>query len=341
MEEWNLFYHAQEHSDHVPLLTEPGSSSRPIPGTSLRETLELVAVIDGAPDSICVEAHENTMGFDTSHLHMTLRWPGGAREIVAQEATLAELCAIVGFSAIHLHGAAPPGFDFPPDHPQFEEVRRAAAALALTRVTPTSADVLSSLEAAAVSVDTAFSAAVRRAEAKAAALQRRSPSAPPSEADRAAALHQRLEQYFTSIVGKPKSSSRIARLTAKYACREETLCAALERKYGIPVPAPESVDRRAAAREMLCREVALDQCSICVSFLYDAEARDAVDAEMTANEKVVRLPSCGHTYHLACLRPWLARASTCPSCRGSIAAVGVGATAAAAAAGELPAVFQV
>jgi hypothetical protein len=63
------------------------------------------------------------------------------------------------------------------------------------------------------------------------------------------------------------------------------------------------------------------------------------DALHAASGDILRLP-CSHLFHGACMRPWLARSRTCPTCRYSLrltSAAPVGEASAAAAAAAEPA----
>lgn len=61
-----------------------------------------------------------------------------------------------------------------------------------------------------------------------------------------------------------------------------------------------------------------DECPVC-------------QARLKAGERAIALQQCGHAFHLACLRPWLTRASaTCPLCRAEVATPSAAAIAAAA-----------
>ena len=62
-----------------------------------------------------------------------------------------------------------------------------------------------------------------------------------------------------------------------------------------------------------------DECPVC-------------QARLKAGERAIALQQCGHAFHLACLRPWLTRASaTCPLCRAEVATPSAAAIAAVAA----------
>ena len=61
-----------------------------------------------------------------------------------------------------------------------------------------------------------------------------------------------------------------------------------------------------------------DECPVC-------------QARLKAGERAIALQQCGHAFHLACLRPWLTKASaTCPVCRAEVATPSAAAIAAAA-----------
>ena len=47
-----------------------------------------------------------------------------------------------------------------------------------------------------------------------------------------------------------------------------------------------------------------ETCTICCS-------------EMTEGDKIYKL-HCGHTFHQACIDPWLKKSSECPNCRGDV-----------------------
>ncbi|KAH8068254.1 hypothetical protein JL721_6828 [Aureococcus anophagefferens] len=75
-------------------------------------------------------------------------------------------------------------------------------------------------------------------------------------------------------------------------------------KLSPPVPAP----RLAALERSICAPGTFDgadDCDICLAPL--------------ASKPVVRVPcQGGHVFHLGCLRPWLAKCSLCPRCRGGL-----------------------
>jgi len=72
--------------------------------------------------------------------------------------------------------------------------------------------------------------------------------------------------------------------------------------YGETLPPPTSAR---VLEELPCREVAegepLASCSICLK-------------PYAPGEKVSSLP-CAHSFHAACVLPWLKKTSTCPMCR--------------------------
>lgn len=47
------------------------------------------------------------------------------------------------------------------------------------------------------------------------------------------------------------------------------------------------------------------QCSVCLG-------------DYQADERLQRIPTCGHTFHIDCIDHWLAKHTTCPLCRASL-----------------------
>lgn len=48
---------------------------------------------------------------------------------------------------------------------------------------------------------------------------------------------------------------------------------------------------------------------------FEARAQCAVCQAVEAHAEYAVLTGCGHVFHALCLRQWLERSKTCPSCR--------------------------
>ena len=57
------------------------------------------------------------------------------------------------------------------------------------------------------------------------------------------------------------------------------------------------------------------QCPICLAGFDEDGQNDATVRDDDTRPDAVAVLTCGHRFHVNCIRPWLETASTCPMCR--------------------------
>lgn len=78
-----------------------------------------------------------------------------------------------------------------------------------------------------------------------------------------------------------------------------------EERVPVPVPVRSSLVAALYAKRDAPEVTDTEQCVICLTDLDDGVP-------------TLRVPACRHVYHETCLRTWMERANTCPTCRGTI-----------------------
>jgi hypothetical protein len=86
------------------------------------------------------------------------------------------------------------------------------------------------------------------------------------------------------------------------------------------IPAPPTLDQQIWALSMRIAEANILKQENTPPLLTRLHRCDdcAICQETNANA-ASRINACGHTFHTACIRPWLDRNPTCPMCRAAVA----------------------
>jgi hypothetical protein len=130
-----------------------------------------------------------------------------------------------------------------------------------------------------------------------------------------------------------EARSRLQLSRASNACKAQLLddrsaeAAGGARRRGTAVAKSKSAQARSGGvprvEDAALLPIELVECSICQQEMHPTDEVDAATERATEGVKegakeqhdALRVLGCGHTFHCACIRPWLMRSQTCPLCR--------------------------